>query len=100
MECSLTGNPLVKTYLANISLLHGVLIADQIRDWCESVTDIETTNVEMSRVEIAKNHFKVENGSSLKVSFNTCHDKYDAEVEFVNGVIKGSEFLYTCITSK
>ena len=100
MECPLTGNPLVKTYLANISLLHGVLIADQIRDWCESVIDIETTNVETSRIKIKENHFKVEHGSSLKVSFNTCHDKYDTELEFVNGVIKGSEFLYTCITSK
>ena len=49
---------------------------------------------------IKENHFKVEHGSSLKVSFNTCHDKYDTELEFVNGVIKGSEFLYTCITSK
>ena len=63
MECSLTGNPLVKTYLANISLLHGVLIADQIRDWCESVIDIETTNVETSRIKIKENHVK------LKINF-------------------------------
>ena len=97
MECSLTDNPLVKTYLVKMPLLHALLIADQIRDWCESVINCETTSIELGRTEIGPKHFMIHNGSSLKVSFNTCHDKYDLEREFVDGVVKGCEFLETCI---
>lgn len=100
MECSLTDNPLVKTYIIKMPLLHAILIADQIRDWTESVIDCETTNIELSRKEIGPKHFIVESGSSLKVSFNTCHDKYDTEQVFVDGVVQGAEFLINCIPNE
>ena len=93
MECSLTGNPLVKTYLVRIPLLHAVAIANQLRDWCESVITCESNTVELGRTRVQANHYMVDNGSSMKVSYNTCHENYDTEREFVDGVIRGCEFL-------
>ena len=40
----------------------------------------------------------VDNGTSMKVSFNTCHEKFDTEREFVDGVIKGCEFIAKSMT--
>ncbi|SVB83785.1 uncharacterized protein METZ01_LOCUS236639 [marine metagenome] len=92
MECSLTGNPLVKTYILKMPMIHAILISDQLRDWTDSVIECETENMEIGRTELSKNHWYVHNGVSLKVSFNTCHHKYDTELEFVDGVLKGCEY--------
>ena len=98
MECSLTGNPLVKTYIVRIPLLHAVAIANQLRDWCESVITCESNTVELGRTRVQANHYMVDNGTSMKVSFNTCHEKFDTEREFVDGVIKGCEFIAKSMT--
>ena len=92
MECSLTGNPLVKTYILKMPMIHAILISDQLRDWTDSVIECETENMEIGRTELSKNHWYVHNGVSLKVSFNTCYHKYDTELEFVDGVLKGCEY--------
>ena len=92
MECSLTGNPLVKTYILKMPMIHAILISDQLRDWTDSVIECETENMEIGRTELSKNHWYVHNGVSLKVSFNTCHHKYDTELEFVDGVLRGCEY--------
>ena len=98
MECSLTGNPLVKTYLVRIPFLLAVAIANQLRDWCESVMTCESNTVELGRTRVQANHYMVDNGTSMKVSFNTCHEKFDTEREFVDGVIKGCEFIAKSMT--
>jgi hypothetical protein len=93
MECSLTDNPLVKTYILKIPMINALLVSDQLRDWTDSVIETETQMIEIDRQEISKNHWYVNNGVSIKVSFNTCHHKYDSEREFVDGVLKGCEYL-------
>ena len=97
MECSLTDNPLVKTYILKMPMLHAACVSEQLRDWTESVIECETQTVEIDRKEISKNHWHVNNGVEMKVSFNTCHHKYDRELDFVDGVLKGSEYLATII---
>ena len=100
MECSLTGNPLVKTYILKMPMIHAILISDQLRDWTDSVIECETENMEIGRTELSKNHWYVHNGVSLKVSFNTCHHKYDTELEFVDGVIRGCEYYSSIMLSE
>ena len=100
MECSLTGNPLVKTYILKMPMIHAILISDQLRDWTDSVIECETENMEIGRTELSKNHWYVHNGVSLKVSFNTCHHKYDTELEFVDGVLRGCDYYSSIMLSE
>ena len=100
MECSLTGNPLVKTYILKMPMIHAILISDQLRDWTDSVIECETENMEIGRTELSKNHWYVHNGVSLKVSFKTCHHKYDTELEFVDGVLRGCEYYSSIMLSE
>ena len=56
--------------------------------------------MEIGRTELSKNHWYVHNGVSLKVSFNTCHHKYDTELEFVDGVLRGCEYYSSIMLSE
>ncbi|SVB51687.1 uncharacterized protein METZ01_LOCUS204541, partial [marine metagenome] len=49
MECSLTGNPLVKTYILKMPMINALLVSDQLRDWTDSVIETETQSIEIDR---------------------------------------------------
>lgn len=92
MECSLDDSPFKKSYIVEAVPTLSRELGEQIIDWTESTVGFHVESIETKREKISDNHWKVETGTELTVSFNTCHNDFQEEEKFISGAIHGYNF--------
>tara|TARA_B110000495_G_scaffold161337_1_gene145928 strand:- start:771 stop:1079 length:309 start_codon:yes stop_codon:yes gene_type:complete len=89
MECSLDDNPFKKSYIVTSVPTLSRELGEWIIDWTESTVGFHVESIETKREQIAENHWKVETGTELTISFNSCHNNYQEDEIFINGAVHG-----------